>query len=191
MTNQVSGSQVLLWLFVIALGITMGGGIYEARVIMPLWGAAPPHSVIAYYQHNVANPKFAPDQGGNFWIIVTPLTTLLAMAVLISAYWTRGVHRKWRIAAAALAITVHVFTFTWFVPNIIRLSDGHVLTMRPDELSSLANLWINLNWIRATLLMIAWLVAMRAMTIPPTGDEQALGRDAEAVHLSKPVRQTG
>jgi hypothetical protein len=190
MTNQFSASQIILWLFVLALGITMGGGLYEVRVVMPLWGSAPPDSVIAYYQHNVAFPQFAPDQGGNFWIMVTPLATLLSIGVLISAYWTRGVHRRWRMAAAAAALTVQVATFAWFVPNIIRLLGGDVLTMSRDDVSSLANLWINLNWVRVALIMLAWLFALRAITIPSTDNELTVVQGADTVPLSSSVRQT-
>lgn len=170
MKNKFSASQIILWLFVIALGISMGGGLYEGRVVEPLWASAVPDSVIGYYEHNVANPQFAPNQGGNFWIFVTPMSTLLTIATLISARWTRGLHRRWRVAAAGLAMVSQVFTFVWFVPNIMRLLGGDVLTMSRDEVSSLANLWLNLNWIRVALLMTAWLAAMRAMTIAPDDD---------------------
>ena len=59
MFKQFSIAQIFLWLFVIALGITLGAGLYETMVVMPLWDTTPPGSVIAYHQHNVANPQFA------------------------------------------------------------------------------------------------------------------------------------
>ncbi len=36
MTRQFSIAQILLWLFVIALGIELGAGLYETLVVMPL-----------------------------------------------------------------------------------------------------------------------------------------------------------
>jgi len=89
MAKQFSIAQIFLWLFVIALGITLGGGLYETLVLMPLWDTAPPNSVTAYYQHNVANPQFAPNQGGRFWAFIMPLTGLLAIATLLSGLRTR------------------------------------------------------------------------------------------------------
>ncbi len=164
MTKRSPIIDPILWLFVILMGITLGAGIYEARVLVPLWSAAPPDSVIAYYQHNAANPQFAPNQGGNFWLIVTPLTTLTTIALLISSFWTQGIRRKLLFAASVTALIVQAATFTWFVPNILRLS-GHVLTMNPDEVATIATLWVNLNWIRAALLFAAWMAGLRALSL--------------------------
>jgi hypothetical protein len=36
--------QVLLWLFVINLGIAFGAGIYESRVVVPRWESIPPQT---------------------------------------------------------------------------------------------------------------------------------------------------
>jgi hypothetical protein len=39
--------------------------------------------------------------------------------------------------------------------------------MNPDELTSLTNWWSRLNWLRAILYFIAWLAALRALTVSP------------------------
>ena len=167
MTRQFSIAQIFLWLFVIALGIELGAGLYETLVVMPLWAAAPPDSVIAYYQHNAANPQFALNAGGRFWMLATPLVGLLAIATLLSGLRTPFEHRKWRIIGTVLALIVVVFTFIWFVPNIIRLTGESVMQMNPDEVSSLTNWWVRLNWVRAVLYSAGWLAALRALSIPP------------------------
>ncbi len=167
MTRQFSIAQILLWLFVIVLGIAIGGGLYEQLVVMPLWSVAPPDSVIAYHQHNVANPHFTLNQGGRFWIYVMPLLGLLTIATLLSGLKTRLEHRKWRIAGTILTLIVVVFTFAWFVPNIIKLTGEGVMAMSPDEVASLTNWWAGLNWVRAVLFLVGWLAALRALTIPP------------------------
>lgn len=51
MSKEFSIAQIFLWLFVIALGIELGAGLYETLIVMPLWAGAPPDSVTAYYQH--------------------------------------------------------------------------------------------------------------------------------------------
>jgi|SRR5215213_4721180 len=167
MTRRFSAAQTFLWLFVIALGVTIGGGLYETFVVMPLWSSAPPDSVIAYYRHNAANPQFTLNQGGRFWIFITPLTGLLSVAALFSGLKTRPEHRKWRIAGTVLALIVVVFTFAWFVPNIIKLTGESVMRMSADDLTSLTNWWVRLNWGRALLFSAAWLAALRALSIPP------------------------
>ncbi len=168
MTRQFPIAQIFMWLFVIALGITLGGGLYETLVVMPLWDTAPPDSVIAYHQHNAANPQFALNAGGRFWIFLTPLLGLSAIAALLSGLRTRPEHRKWRIAGTVLTLIVVVFTFIWFIPNIIQLTGRGVMAMSPDEVTSLTNWWVGLNWVRAVLYAAGWLAALRALSIAPT-----------------------
>ena len=167
MTKQFSIAQIFLWLFVIALGIELGGGLYETLVVMPLWSAAPPDSVTAYYQHNVANPQFTLNAGGRFWMFFTPLVGLTAIAALLSGLKTPAEHRRWRIVGTVLALIVVVATFAWFVPNIIKLMSKDVLTMSADEIASVTNWWVRLNWVRAVLYAAGWLAALKALSIPP------------------------
>ena len=58
--------QILLWFFVIVLGIEHGAGLYETLVVLPLWNLEIQDSVISYYQHNEANPQFALSAGPRF-----------------------------------------------------------------------------------------------------------------------------
>ncbi len=122
MAQRFSIAQIFLWLFVIVLGIVLGGGLYEQLVVMPLWSLTPPDSVVAYHQHKVAYPQFAMNPGGRFWMFFMPSAGLLAIATIISGLKTRPEHRKWRLLAAILALIVVVFTIAWFVPNIIKLN---------------------------------------------------------------------
>jgi len=170
MSKQFSIAQIFLWLFVIALGIELGAGLYETFVVMPLWAAAPPDSVTAYYRHNAANPQFALNAGGRFWMFATPLVGLTAIAALLSGLKTSPEHRKWRIAGTVLAIIVVVSTFAWFVPNIIRLTSNDVLAMSADEVTGTTNWWVRLNWVRAVLYFAGWLAALRALSISPESE---------------------
>ncbi len=38
-------SDVVLWLFIINLGTAFAAGLYEARVVVPLWASSPPDSL--------------------------------------------------------------------------------------------------------------------------------------------------
>lgn len=167
MSRRLSIAQIFLWLFVIVLGIAIGGGLYEQLVVVPLWSNAPPDSVLAYHQHNVANPQFALNQGGRFWMFFTPLSGLLAVAALVSGLRTQTAHRKWRIAGTALTLIVIVLTFVWFVPNIILLTGERATELNAERITSLTNCWVRLNWARAAALIAAWLAGLRALMISP------------------------
>ncbi len=166
MPKRFSFPHIVLFLFVVFLGIEIGAGLYETLVVMPVWSQSPPGSVLAYFHHNVANPQFVLNQGGRFWLFFTPALCLLSIATLLSGLKTRSEHRKWRIPAAAVALIVTVATFAWFVPNIITLMGEEVTKLSGAQITSVTNWWVRLNWIRAALYIAAWLAALRALTIP-------------------------
>jgi hypothetical protein len=69
--------SILLWLFVINLGIAFGAGLYEARVVIPQWADMP--------------PKTWPNTGLMFWVYVTTVPlTLLTLANVIAAWMERS-----------------------------------------------------------------------------------------------------
>ena len=105
----------LLWLLVVAVGIEIGAGIYEARVLVPLWAGAPPDSLLAY---NVQELRPAPGQ--QFWIVSTPLVGLLGLANLVAAWRSRMSKRAWWVAGAGGVVGIVVLTFIYFVPTLRR-----------------------------------------------------------------------
>jgi H+/Cl- antiporter ClcA len=75
-------TEVLLWLFIIVLGTAFGAGLYEARVVVPLWASAPPASLRS------------PESGHRFWVVVTTIPlTLLTLANLAAAWQAQGPSR--------------------------------------------------------------------------------------------------
>src|ERR1700719_2422443 len=139
MSNLIA--RGLLWLFVIFLGITFGAGIYEKRITVPRW--------ITYAGGSGAhwNPDVArhDDVGRRFWAFVTTIPlTLLTLASLIVAWRAVGSVRSWWLAAAILALGDRIFTFSYFIPTMIRLmreSDSSESVIR-------ANRWAKLNYLR-------------------------------------------
>src|SRR5438876_117396 len=69
-----SFATIVLWLFVINLGIAFGAGLYEARIVVPQWLSPSPESGLSW------NAELArqSNTGMRFWVYVTtvPLTLL-------------------------------------------------------------------------------------------------------------------
>lgn len=89
--------KILLWLFVINLGIAFGAGLYESRIVVPQWISSSPES------GNRWNAEAAQraDTGLKFWVYVTTVPlTLLTTANLLAAWraWD-AIRRWWPIAA--------------------------------------------------------------------------------------------
>jgi len=95
--------SLLLWLFVINLGIAFGAGLYESRILVPQWLNGSPE---AGYRWNAEAARL-PDTGLSFWVYVTTVPlTLLTVANLIAA-WTTSVtplRSAWLSALKAFAV---------------------------------------------------------------------------------------
>src|SRR5262245_43672429 len=112
-------TEILLWLFVINLGIAFGAGLYESRITVPHWLSL---SRDSGYRWNAEAARKA-DVGLRFWVYVTTVPlTLLTLTSFVAAWWTPDAVRDWWLGAAAAALVDRVMTFTYFIPTMIKLT---------------------------------------------------------------------
>jgi hypothetical protein len=160
-------SRILLWLFIINLGVALGAGLYESRIVVPDWtgtasGGTP--------QWNAAAVRHD-DTGRRFWMFVTtgPLTLLTLASAIVAWSAPRGA-RRWWLGAAAAALADRALTLGYFIPTMIRLSR----TGTPvSDATDVAMQWASLNHVRHALLLMALLAALKAFA------ELYAGRGAE------------
>ena len=100
--------EVLLWLFVINLGIAFGAGIYEARIVIPGFADAPPHTWpntgLLFWGLRHHGPSHPVDSGQHLCGIEIP-----------------GPQRKWHLAAVGILIVERLATFSYFIPTMAGL----------------------------------------------------------------------
>ena len=157
-------TNLLLWLFVLNLGIAFGAGVYEARVVIPQWANIP--------------PQRWPNTGLLFWVYVTTLPlTLLTLANLIAAWRDDGPRRLWWIGAVAVIIIERLATFSYFIPTMIRLMGTEAL--QQAEVKTALSQWMFLNHGRHVLTLVAWLAALKALSLP---------KERSGVHAMEPTR---
>jgi len=144
----------LLWLLVIFTGIAAGAGIYEARVMFPLWLTATGDTLV-WHASVAANS----DPGLKFWAFVTtgPLT-LLTLIVIFLAWRTKGEMRKWLLLTAALLVIDRLMTFTYFIPTMVGLMSD---SLEPTKAAEIARQWGNMNIVRLTIASLAFLAALK------------------------------
>lgn len=151
-------SRILLWLFVMNLGIAFGAGLYEHRIVVPDWLTASPDGEL----HWRADAVRQDDTGRRFWAFVTtgPLT-LLTLASLFAARRAAPPVRRWWVTAAILALADRLFTFGYFIPAMVGLMDA------PDTAASVAAAarWSNLNYLRHAIVLAAWISALQAFSL--------------------------
>lgn len=168
MARRPSIKQIILWLFVIVLGIGVGAGLYEARVIMPLWSSAPPESVWGWRDLLAANPRYAPHAGERFWILVSPVRALLAIAVLVTGLRMSGEQRRWRLVASIISLALFILAVTWLIPTSTELFGNNSRELSAEQVISKTKTWVMLNYLFQVLGIVAFLAALRALTISNT-----------------------
>ncbi len=150
-------TQMLLALFILNLGVALGAGLYETRIVIPLWF---PRSVKAGYQINSQAIRDL-DSGRKFWAFVTtgPLT-LLTLVNLVLAWQSQLPGYQWWLAAALITLIERISTFSFFIPTAIKLQASTQLPA--GKLYPLAGLWIGLNYVRNLLTLLGWGFALKA-----------------------------
>jgi len=91
---------MLLWLFVINLGIAIGAGLYESRIVLSDWLSSSDST-----RHWNADVVRHDNTGVRFWAFVTTVPlTLLTLANALAAWRSGGELRGWWLTAAACAL---------------------------------------------------------------------------------------
>jgi hypothetical protein len=191
MTAATLAAQILLWLFVVALGVLLGGAIYEALVVTPLWAGAPPESVWGWN----ANPRYA-IVPKNFWGVVSPLVTLLSLAAAVAGWAATPARRRWLVLSAGCFFVVTLSTILYFVPIIVALLVKNGAGLSAEEITTKAHNWVNYGWLRFALVVVSLLAALRALGMPPHAAPESktvsiLDEDELSQLAARPARSGG
>lgn len=146
-------ASILIWLLAIFLGISFGAGIYEARIIVPIWAES--------------SPDTWTNTGTAFWAFVTggPLT-LIALISLAVVWRYHAEPRRWWLAALCVVLVERVATFAYFIPTMVALQQQTELSA--DVIGTLST-WSSLNHGRHVLSLTAWLLSLKALSLLSAG----------------------
>jgi hypothetical protein len=132
--------EIVLWLFILNLGIAFGAGLYETRITVPQWLSYSPESG---YRWNAEAARQA-DVGLRFWVYATTVPlTLLTLVSFAIAWWIPEAVRNWWLGAATASLVDRGMTFTYFVPTMIKLMRGDVFT--ESEAATKALQWVRMG----------------------------------------------
>lgn len=150
----------VLWLFVLFLGVALGAGIYESRIVVPQW--LPAGEAGVYWDAAAARTA---DTGRRFWLYVTtvPLTALtLASLLLVRGAADTGL-RRWWLAAAVISLIDRLITFGYFIPTMLTLT-GSTPPPAADAVE-VARQWQNLDLARDVISLLAFLAGLKALSL--------------------------
>jgi hypothetical protein len=152
---------ITLWLFVIALGLDLGAGLYEARIVVPLWAGGVPETLAA------GNPygRVAIDAGIRFWAHMTSAVALFAILALVFGFRAPAAPRAWRSFAAVAELGAVAMTLLYFRPTLVRLFMGHGAGMSAEVIASTVKRWVMWSNVRIAISLVAWCAALRALSL--------------------------
>jgi hypothetical protein len=154
--NRAKITNLILWLWVLAVTFLMGGGVFEHSVLTPIWAGSPPESVTSW-PHGVAQARF--------FGIVTPVILLISLAMLIAASWMPPRVRKWALFAGLSFVAIGISSAVFFVPILQKTIGARGAGLSPEEITTLANQFVMWNWARWILMIGAWAAGLRALTL--------------------------
>ena len=154
-------ARIALWLFVIALGLDLGAGIYEARIVVPLWAKGVPDTLAA------GNPyaRVAINAGINFWVYMTSAVALLAVVALVFGIFAPPSRRVWQLFSAVAELVAVVMTLVYFRPTLVRLFLGHGGGLSAAAITVIVGRWVMWSRVRILVSLAAWCAAIRALTL--------------------------
>ena len=78
-----------------------------------------------------------------------------------AAWQSAGPIRIWWLTAAVAALADRIFTFSYFIPRMVGLLRA------PDSPGARSRMrqWARLNYVRLSLVLIAWLAALQAFAL--------------------------
>lgn len=155
-------ARMTLWLFVITLGLDLGAGVYEARVVVPLWAGGVPETLAE------GNPyaRVAINAGTGFWAYMTSTVAAFALLALVFGLRTPAAQRAWRTFAALTELGAVAMTLFYFRPTLVRLFMGHGAGLSAEAITSTVQRWVMWSRVRIVVSFVAWCAALYALTLP-------------------------
>ena len=146
-----------LLLFILNLTLALGAGIYEIRIVLPLWFVRQADGSI------LVDAAFMrqTDVGRRFWGMITtvPLTVLTLINLCYAL--TTGAHANaWWLCGALLILAERLATFAFFIPAAIALQSNDALSVTGK--SRLAMQWLRYNYLRNWAMGIGVLLCLAA-----------------------------
>jgi uncharacterized membrane protein len=160
-------TNICLWIAAITLAISVGGNLFQAMVIDPVWSASPPESVKTF----AGTPFLAALKTFH----TNPLFLVGLICLLASPFlaWNSPGMRKWLLIAAGCYLLVIFATVLYFWPINNALFTGARKAADTATIAAMARRWIYADRIRFAFRLAAFLCVLRAMVLSGTA---AIGR---------------
>lgn len=172
-----NAAEVLLCAAALMFAVWFGGQVFNALMIVPVWSASPPESVVAY---NGALAQYGRHRT-NFFALFNPLWVTLMLGASLGL--GRGGHRgrrAWVFAFALCAAAATLAVLGWMAPAVGRAQRAMTDGSHGPEHFDVMRLWVRANWARLGLELCGLLCALCALRAAPGGRTAAAGERERA-----------
>lgn len=139
----------------LSFAVVIGAAVYEHVAVVPRWATAPPASLSMFQGKYGLNPT-------PFWVAIHPVTLLLLTAAII-LFWKTG-SRPYLLITFAGYVIVLIITFTFFVPQLIAITNTAFSGEADHALTKRAKLWEALSLVRLFFLIVLAIVGFLGLT---------------------------
>ncbi len=144
--------QTIYIIFLIALSIWFGGGVFDSVSGHFAWYADP----VSYVRGSVV-----PEGMVNPWPFTTAFLALATLVSIAAFAFARHPGRRAVLVANSCVVLALIATGVYFVPVLIKLGDPAQLT--DPEIISYSQTWIRLNLVRLVFLLVVFAYALVAL----------------------------
>lgn len=155
----------LLWVMVFTGGIVVGAKLFDLRVLVGAWSQSPPESL-----NLLPYGSRWPVDTGEFFIPISGSYLLASLAALIAAWPTPTRYRSLILVSFATCFAALVVTVTQMWPRNAALwaaaSGAPGALQDRAAIVQMVHEWVVIDWLRVALGALAFLAAIRAISIP-------------------------
>lgn len=152
-------TTICLWIAAVTLAVSVGGNLFQAIVIDPVWSASPPESAKSF----ASTPYF----GRLKTFHTNPIFAIGLACLLASPFlaWNSPGMRAWLLAAAGcyLLVTLVTLLYFWPINNALLVRGGEGLDA--TAAARMARHWLIADRIRYAFRMASFLCMVRAMVV--------------------------
>ena len=139
--------------FIVALAVWTGGGVFDSISGHPAWYADPVKYTRTYAM---------PEGTVNPWPFTTAAIALTTLAALAAFVRYHGPGRREVLLVLGGTLVILVATALYFVPTLIKLANHEALT--DAQITSMSLLWMRLNVVRIVVLLALLAYSLVSLT---------------------------
>jgi hypothetical protein len=175
-------SAAAQWLYAFLASVVFGATVYESFVVHPAWSRKPPESFAGFMGAPVSRMNLPA-----FWVPVAPLYAISGLFALTLSLFAGRATVPLMVSAGCAVVTV-VWTLAYFRPTVARFLEKGGGGASDEQLQSEARRWILLNWIRVTLVTVAWWGALAGLVCGGTCVSRGTACEPSPPRASPPIR---